>query len=553
MQKLPLNLYPEKMRKISQDESKASNFSVAKEFACFMASTLGPQSAQKVIVGSDFQQYILTSDGKTILQRFDLAEFKATHPVAQLMVELAKSTDDEVGDGTTSSVILAGALLTKAERLIDMGLHPNIVSEGYKKATTKAIEIMEALAIPVKNDDMLKKVARTSIDTKYMVPGSGKQKQKESKSLADTVLSAVHKVSESKNGVITADPDNVHVVKKGGADIFDTMLFSGFIVEKEALHPSMPKYLENVKVAVLDVPLTVKRYDGLFGDLSSCSVKMDSVEQYKSQKGDERSVLYDTVGKIADLGVGLIISRKLMDEKIGKPLSDRGIIAIPAIPTKEDLNRLSKACGARIVSDIGQMTSDDLGFADSVRQKRYPDRTVHIFVETKKANSATILLRGGIAHALSDIARAVHDALHTTANAYNNEILPGGGATEMYISAQLKRYALSIKTKKQLAVTAFAEALEVIPQTLAKNCGADPISVITDLRKDHAAGNKYMGFDTIRRKIVNMVDNGIVESLITKKQIFKGADETSRIIMLSDDIIYGNVFQDRIEEKTHGQ
>lgn len=550
MQKLPLNLYPEKMRKISHDESKASNFSVAKELACFMASTLGPQSAQKVIVGSDFQHYILTSDGKTILQRFELAEFKARHPVAQLMVELAKSTDDEVGDGTTSSVILAGALLTKAERLIDLGLHPNIVSEGYKKATLKSIEIMEALAIPVKNDDMLRKVARTSIDTKYML--SGTKKQKESKSLADVVLSAVHKVEESKNGEITANPDNVHIVKMGGEDIFDTLLFSGFIVEKEALHPSMPKYLEDVTVALLDVPLTVKRYDGLFGEISNCGVEMDSVKQYKSQKDDEKSVLYDTVNKITDLGAGLIVSRKLMDESIGKMLSDKGIIAIQAIPTKEDLNLLSRACGAKIISDIEQMTKDDLGFADSVRQKRYPNRTVHVFIETKKANSATILLRGGIAHALSDIARAVHDSLHTTANAYNSKILPGGGATEMYISAQLKKYALSIKTKKQLAVKAYAEALEVIPQTLAKNCGIDPISAITDLRKDHALGNKYRGFDTIQKKIVNMVDNGIVESLVTKKQIFKGADETSRIIMLSDDIIYGNVLEGRIEEKTHG-
>ena len=551
MQKLPLNLYPEKMKKISQDESKASNFTVAKEFADFMASTLGPQSAQKVIVGSDFQHYILTSDGKTILQRFDLAEFKAKHPVAQLMVELAKSTDDEVGDGTTTSVVLAGALLTKAEKLIDQGLHPNIVSEGYKKATLKAIEFMEALALPVKNDDMLKKVARTSIDTKYML--SSKRKKKESESLADVVLAAVHKVVEEENGKVTVNPDNVHIVKKSGEDLFDTSLFSGFIVEKEALHSDMPKYLKNVKVAVLDVPITVKRYDGLFGDLSLCNVKMDSIAQYKSQKSNEKSVIYDIVDKISDLGVKLIVSRKLMDERVGKPLADKGIIAIQGLPTKEDLDRVSRVCGANIISDIDKMTQYDLGFADSVRQKRYPDRTVHIYIETKKANSATVFLRGGIAHALSDISRAVHDALHTTANAYNNKILPGGGATEMYVSAQLKKYALSIKTKKQLAVNAFSEALEIIPITLAKNCGADPISVITDLRKEHATGNKFHGFDTINREITDMIDGGIVESLITKKQIFKGADETSRIIMLSDDIIYGNVLEGRIEEKTrHG-
>ncbi|MDY6964681.1 MAG: thermosome subunit alpha [Halobacteriota archaeon] len=547
MQKLPFSLYPQKMERISSSEVKASNFSIAKEFGRFMASTLGPQSAQKVIIGSDFQHYTLSSDGKTILQRFDLAEFKAIHPVAQLMVELAKTTDDEVGDGTTSSVVIAGELLRRAEKLIDEGLHPAIVAEGYKKATKKAIELMEDLAVSVNNDEMLEKVAKTAIDTKYM--SSHLKRNKETESLANVVVSAIHMVADEDG---RADPDYIHVVKKSGGDIYDTMVFPGFIVEKEMVHPSMPKYLEDAKIALLDAPLTVKRYDGLFGDISNCNLKMEGLDQYKSQKNQEREVLDKMIEKITATGANVIISRKIIDERLGSSLADKGIIAIPAIPTKEDLNRLSKTCGANIISDIGAISSEDLGFADSIREERHADRSIFILISIKDANSATVILRGGIAHARSDISRAIHDALHTTANAYNNKILPGGGATEMYIAEKLRRYALTIKTKQQLSINAFAEALEIIPKTLAKNSGQDPISVNIDLRKEHADGNNFIGLDTIKRSVIDTVKEGIIEPLITKKQVYKGASETAQLILLSDDIIYGNVIEERIEEKVHG-
>jgi len=548
MQKLPLDLYPREMKRITSEEVKASNFSVGKEFADYISSTLGPQSAQKAIVSSDSNYYTISSDGKTILQRFDLVEFKAKHPVAQLMVELAKSTDDEVGDGTTSSVILAGELLRHAEKLIDLGLHPTIVANGFRNATDKAIELMEKLAKPVDTDEMLLKVARTSLDTKYISPlpehkeGSG--------SLASTVVSAIHIVADEAG---RANPDDVHIVKKSGGNIFDTTVFSGYIIEKEMLHPSMPKSQKKARIAVIDTPLMVKRYDGLFTENSQVSVKASGFSQYRSQKSSENDMLMKMTQKIIDVGANVIISRKLIDERLGKQLADKGVIAIQAIPTREDLSMLAGACGAKIVSDLGMISSEHLGYADNVWEERYPDHSVftHILVTNEK--NATILLRGGIAHAISDVNRAVHDALHTTANAFNGKVLLGGGATEMYIAEELRRYALSIKSKKQLAINAFADALEIIPKTLAKNSGQDVISVITDLRMEHSKGKVSFGYDAIGKVITDTSKGGIIESLVTKRQIYKGASETSRLIILSDDIIYGDVMEQRIEDKVDGK
>ncbi|MDY6865878.1 MAG: TCP-1/cpn60 chaperonin family protein, partial [Halobacteriota archaeon] len=286
MEKLPLDLYPREMKRISPEEVKASNFSVAKEFADYISSTFGPQSAQKAIVSSDSNYYTISSDGKTILQRFDLVEFKAKHPVAQLMVELAKSTDDEVGDGTTSSVILAGELLKGAEKLIDQGLHPTIVANGFRNATDMATRLLEDLAKPVDTDEMLLKVARTSLDTKYI--SALPEKKEGLESLANMVVEAIKIVADDEG---RANPDDVHIVKKSGGNIFDTTVFSGDILEKEMLHPSMPKSLKDARIAVIDTPLMVTRYDGLFAENKQVSVKASGFTQYRSQKSGEKEML----------------------------------------------------------------------------------------------------------------------------------------------------------------------------------------------------------------------------------------------------------------------
>ncbi|MDY6957987.1 MAG: TCP-1/cpn60 chaperonin family protein, partial [Halobacteriota archaeon] len=351
MEKLPLDLYPREMKRISPEEVKASNFSVAKEFADYISSTFGPQSAQKAIVSSDSNYYTISSDGKTILQRFDLVEFKAKHPVAQLMVELAKSTDDEVGDGTTSSVILAGELLKGAEKLIDQGLHPTIVANGFRNATDMATKLLEDLAKPVDTDEMLLKVARTSLDTKYI--SALPEKKEGLESLANMVVEAIKIVADDEG---RANPDDVHIVKKSGGNIFDTTVFSGDILEKEMLHPSMPKSLKDARIAVIDTPLMVTRYDGLFAENKQVSVKASGFTQYRSQKSGEKEMLLKMVQKIIDAGANVIISRKFIDERLGKPLADKGIIAIPTIPTREDLSMVAGACGATIVSDLDMIS-----------------------------------------------------------------------------------------------------------------------------------------------------------------------------------------------------
>lgn len=522
------------MESLRGDESRISKFSAAREIADYMKMTLGPNSLQKVIMLSD-ASFILTSDGKTILQRFDLQEFRAKHPVAQLFVELCKTMDYEMGDGTTSAVVLAGELLKNAERLIDEGLNPIIIDDGYKKATRVAIELIESIALTA-DDDMVRRAARTAFCTKYV-----------SDDIPDVVVDAVRMTEE--NGKV--DPEMVHVVKKAGEDMSSTKLFNGFIIEKEILHASMPKRIEDARVAVLDIPITVKRYDGLFGDApgGQCTVRIDDVGQRSVQRENEDAIIGKIIGKIEEVGANFVVSRKRVDVRIGKRFADAGIAVVHYLPTKEDLEKLSKACGARIISDIDSLREEDLGFASLVEERRYADRTVHIFVETKNARSATVLIRG-VQRILTDLSRAVHDAVWSTANVINGKIIPGGGATEMFLSMELRRYALSVKTKKQLAINAFADALEVIPRTLAKNCGLDPISAILELRKVHREGKLYHGIDSITKRITDVLEEGIIEPSETKIRILKGSSETSRTIILSDDIVHGEVLQERIEEES---
>jgi chaperonin GroEL (HSP60 family) len=442
--------------------------------------------------------------------------------------------DYETGDGTTSAVILAGELVKNAGRLIEDGLHPTIIDDGYRMGMKKAISLMEELAITT-DEDTLRNTAKTAFCTKYS-----------SKDLPDIIVDAVLMTEEEGE----AHPERVHTVKKKGGDIYDTYLFPGFIIEKEMLHPSMPKEIEDAKIALLDVPLTVKRYEGLFGEYGTpqqCNVCIDDVNQRNIQKEGENSILWRMIRRIMDTGANFIVSRKVIDERVGKRLADAGISAVECLPTKEDLDKFSLACGAKIITDVDRIESKDLGFAELVKEEIYADRSVFTFVSTQNAKSATIVMEG-MQRTMSDLDRAIRDAVWTSSNAFNDRILPGGGATEMYISGRIKKMALSIRSKKQLALFAFADALEIIPKTLARNCGKDQISMILALRKAHSEGDAYRGVNSHVREMRNVIEDGIVEPLKTKEEMYKEATETARTVLLSDDIIYGEVIEERIEE-----
>ncbi len=537
--KMPLDILQGEAEKSAGEDMQTSIFAVAKEFSDFMASTLGPQSLHKMIVEQDRWAYIVTSDGETILQRFDLMQFKAKHPVARLMVELSKAQDYDLGDGTTSTVVLAGHLLKEAEKLVLMGLHPNTIAQGYKVALKQALVYAKELASPTTRDNLLR-VAMTALDTKYT---SVSKEQ-----LSKMVVEAIMRVSN--DGKERADPKDVHLVRRKGTGVLHSTLYHGFIVEKKMLDDSMPERMENAKVAVIDVPLTVKRYAGIFGDNPLHEVEIKDVDGLKAHREEEKAILMDMFVKLRDVGADCVISRKLIDHRIGRWMAKEGIIGIQAIPTKDDLKRLSKAVGARIISDLETIREEDLGFADSIEEKRYPDKETLIFIRNKHANTVTILLRGGAHHVISEVERGMKDAIHATSNALNGGwILPAGGACEVAIAERLRRYALTLSDKRQLAVQAFADALEGIPRTLITNSGMDQVKILMDLRRTQREKGPSYGFDANIREIRDMMEAGIIEPLSLKESVYKGAFETADTLLRSESVIYGRVFESRIKNE----
>ncbi len=534
---MPLDILQGEAEKSDGEDMQMSIFAVAKEFSDFMASTLGPQSLQKMIVEQDRWAYIITSDGETILQRFDLMQFKAKHPVARLMVELSKAQDYDLGDGTTSTVVLAGRLLWEAEKLVLMGLHPNTIAEGYKIALKASLDYASKIASPTTEEDLYK-VAMTALDTKYTTVSKAP--------LSRMVVDAIMEVSDG--GKKRADPKDIHIVKRKGTGVFNSKLYHGFLVEKAMHNESMPKRLEGVKIAVIDVPLNVKRYAGIFGDNPMYEVEIKNVEGLKEHREEERKILRDMFDIIRGVGADCILSRKLIDPKVGKWMAGEGIIGVQGIPSKEDLKRLAKAVGANIISDLDTMTADDLGFADLIEEKNYADKETLIFIKNKNSNTVTIFLRGGAHHVLSEVERAMKDAVHSASSALNDGmVLPAGGATEVYIAERLRKDALKLGDKRQLAIQAFADALEGIPRTLIKNSGMDQTKLLMDLRRtQREAGHRY-GFDANIREIRDMVEEGILEPLSLKGSIYKGASETANILLRSESIISGMVFDSRIE------
>ncbi|HEX58930.1 MAG TPA: thermosome subunit [Methanomicrobia archaeon] len=535
--KLPLKVLQGKPERLHDEELRESSFAVAKELSDFLASTLGPQSLQKMIVEDEGRNFIISSDGKTIMQRFDLMQFRAKHPVAVLFRELSKTQDYDVGDGTTTTVVLAGELLDEARKLVSMGLHPNIIADGYKMAVDKALEILEELAFEA-TDDILYKVARTAIDTKYL---------EVAEELSKIVVEAVKIISDG--GKKEANPEDVHVARKGGKEAASTTLFRGIILEKSFLHEDMPKRVENVRVAVIDAPLTVKPEEGMFASHYLYSTRAKSLEDVLLQAEYEREILREKVKRIKDAGADVIISRRLIDKRLVKTLLGLNMVAIQAVPTGQILERIAKAVNARIVTNISEISEDDLGYAEYIEEVKFPDKSTFVFIKGTNPKSVTIFLRGGAQHTLSDFARAVNDGLHAVAKALNKKVLPGGGAVEVELALRLRKFAMSDATKRQLAISAFADALEVIPKTLARNSGRDPLSILLELRKEHANGNLNYGYDARAREIRDVVEAGILESLRLKEMVIKGAYEAALIVLRSDDILYGDVLRARIEEE----
>ncbi|MEM0246235.1 MAG: thermosome subunit alpha [Desulfurococcaceae archaeon] len=520
---IPVLILKEGTKRTVGRDALRSNIAAAKALAEVLKTSLGPRGLDKMLVDS-FGDVTVTNDGATIVK-----EMEVQHPAAKLLVEVAKAQDAEVGDGTTSAVVLAGTLLAKAEELLDQDIHPSIIIEGYTKALKEALRILREIAIPVdtENRDSLRKVVKTAIASKYIGGDIIANR------LTEIAIDAALAVSEPKaDGTKEFRVDDVKIEKKKGGNVLDTQLVYGIVLDKEVVHPGMPKRVEKAKIALLDAPLEVEKPE------ITAKINITSPEMIKAFLDEEAKMLKEMVDKIADVGANVVVCQKGIDEVAQHFLAKRGIMAVRRVK-RSDLEKLERASGGKIVSSIRDLKPDDLGYAELVEERKVGNDKM-VFIEgCKNPKAVTILVRGASDMVLDEIERSLKDALNVLRNVMRVPyIVAGGGAVELEVAMKLREYAAKIGGKEQLAIEAFATALEEIPMILAASCGKDPLEVLMELRKLHAEGKKDSGIDVVSAEIVNdMATRNVIEPLLVKEAMIKTAAEAALAVLKIDDII----------------
>ncbi|MGQ9506306.1 MAG: thermosome subunit beta [Candidatus Bathycorpusculaceae bacterium] len=500
-------------------EAQHANIMAARIVAETVKSALGPKGMDKMLVDS-FGDTTITSDGRTILDEMDIQ-----HPAAKMMVEVAKTQDNEAGDGTTTAVILAGELLNKAEELIGKNVHPTIIIDGYKKASEKALEVLEKMAMPTEanREEYLKKVAMTSMASKLVA--------EHREYLAELAVKAVLEVAEKEDGKYKVDIDDIKVEKKPGESLKDTNLIQGIVLDKEVVHSGMPKRVEKAKIALLDTALEIEKTE------FDAKINIESPEQMDAFLKQEEEMLRQMVEKIEAVGANVVLCQKGIDDMAQHFLARKGILAVRRIK-KSDMEKLSKATGGKIITNIDDMSSSDLGYASLVEERKIGEDKMTFVEGCKHPRAVTILIRGGTERIVDEAERSVHDALCVVRDVVEEpKILAGGGAPELEISRMLKKYAETLPGREQLAVKSFAEALEVVPITLTENAGLDPIDILSELRARHEKGETWAGIEVNSGKVQDMSEAGVFEPLAVKKQIVKSAGEAASMILKIDDVI----------------
>jgi thermosome len=491
----------------------------AKIVAETVKSALGPKGMDKMLVDS-FGDVTITSDGRTVLDEMDIQ-----HPAAKMMVEVAKTQDSEVGDGTTTSVIIAGELLGKAEDLIEKNVHPTVIIDGYRKAAEKALETLEKIAIRIKPNEkeFLEKVAVTSMASKLVAENK--------EYLADIAARAILHVAQKTETGYKADVDDVMVEKKPGESVTDTRLINGIVIDKEVVHSGMPKRIEKAKIALLDVALEIEKTE------FDAKINIESPEQMDAFLKQEETMLKEMVEKIAKSGATVVICQKGIDDLAQHYLARKGILAARRAK-KSDIEKLAKATGGKIITNLNDLSKDDLGHAEIVEERKIGDDKMTFIEGCKNPRSVAILIRGGTERIVDEAERSIHDALCVAKDVVEEpKVVAGGGAPELEVAKELKEYAETLPGREQLAVMSFAEAFESIPITLAENAGLDPIDIISELRARHEKGEIWAGIEVHDGKVKDMKKAGIFEPLAVKKQIIKSASEAACMILKIDDII----------------
>ena len=516
---VPVLILKEGATQTKGKDAQKNNITAAKLIAEVVRSSLGPRGMDKMLVDS-LGDVTVTNDGATILKEIDVQ-----HPAAKMMVEVAKSVDNEVGDGTTSAVVLAGALIEKAEQLISKGVHPTIIVDGYRKSATKVIEIFNNMAQKVSNNDkeQLIKIAKTSMQTKLV--------SKDSEALSELVVNAILQVSEQSDSGFKVDIEDVKVEKKAGGSLRDTRMIRGIVLDKEVVHGGMPKRIEKGKIALINSALEIEKTE------FDAKINISSPDQMKMFLEEENKMLKGMVDKIIGIGANVVICQKGIDDIAQHYLAKANILTVRRVK-ESDMTKLSRATGASIVTNIEDLTAKDLGFADLVEERKV-ETDKWVFIEgCKHPKSVTILIRGGSQRVVDEADRSIHDALMVTKDVIEKPlIVAGGGAPEAYAASKIRDWVSTLTGREQLAAEKYAESLEIIPLTLAQNAGMDPIDAMTDLRAKQSRGSKWTGIDVRSAKIADMSKLEILEPLSVKEQIIKSATEAASMILRIDDVI----------------
>jgi thermosome len=500
-------------------DAQENNIAAAKLVADLVKSSLGPRGLDKMLVDS-LGDVTITNDGATILKEIDVQ-----HPAAKMIVEISKTVDNEVGDGTTSSVVFGGTLLARAQDLLRKDVHASIIVDGFQAAGEKTLEIYSELSKKIKPDDResLLKIAVTSMQSKLISEDSG--------ILSKVVVDAVLSIATKKGDDYFVDLENIKVEKKTGGSIQDTEIIKGIVLDKEIVHSGMPTKIEKAKIALVNSALEIEKTE------MSSEIRITDPTQMQMFLEEENRMLKTMVDKLHDIGSNVLICQKGIDDIAQHYLAKHGIMAVRRVK-ESDMIKLAKATGGRVISNLDDLTEQDLGLADLAQQKKV-ESDKWVFIEgCKHPQSVTMLIRGGSQRVIDEVDRSIHDSLMVVKDVIEKpEIVAGGGAPEAFAAAQLKDWADNFDGREQLAIKKYAEALEIIPLTIAENAGMDPIDTMATLRAKQNQGQKWTGIDARNTKISDMLSIDVVEPIAVKEQIIKSATEAACMILRIDDVI----------------
>ena len=518
---VPVLILKEGTNRSTGKEAQRNNITAAKIVAETVRSTLGPRGMDKMLV-STIGDVTITNDGATIMKELDVQ-----HPAAKMLVEVAKTQDNEVGDGTTTAVLLSGELLSESEKLLDQNVHPTVIVDGYKKAAEKAIEILDKISIPIqeKDDETLRQIATTAMYSKGIAAARDL--------FADIAVKAVRQVAEKGEGGLKADIDLIKVLKKNGKSLSETELVRGIVVDKEFAHAQMPKRVENAKIALVNAKLEIEKTE------FDAKININNPDQMHLFLEEEEKMLKEMVEDVAKTGATVLFSEKGIDDLALHYLAKRGIAAVKNV-SSGDIEKLSKATGGKVVASVKDLSTDSLGAAKIVEEAKIGDDKLVYVRDAKNPKAVTIVIRGGTEHVVDEAERSLHDALSVVRNAMEDgKIVAGGGAPEAEVAKRLREYAVKVGGREQLAIEGFANALEAVPTTLAENAGLDPIDVLVELRSKHeqSGTNPWWGIDVYSGKVKDMRKLNVIEPLRVKQQVIKSASEAAGMILRIDDVI----------------